>query len=293
MTRPRLDQYRASVASPAVAGGRPRGAALLSVVTVARNALALLPETLRSVRSQGQDWVETVVVDGASTDGTAAWLRDADLVDRWISEPDRGIYDAMNKGVALAHGRVVGFLNAGDSYCEGALESVRGAYLRMGDDAILFGDHLVSHPAIGLEVRIRAEPKSFRHKMAVCHEAVFVPLRLFEKIGLHDLEYSIAADFELLAGEYFRGRTFHNLDRAVTRFESGGASSRAFVRYRHEMLRAHYALRSGHLMRAVTAATMECLLLGLERAGRTVIPPRWNRKLQRAWFTWRARSSSR
>src|SRR3954451_25350744 len=100
---------------------------LLSIVTPCLNAASTLPQALDSVRSQGLgEAVEHVVVDGGSVDGTVDLLRDASGV-KWVSEPDRGLSDAMNKGIALASGRYIGWLNADDFYLPGALHRVRRA----------------------------------------------------------------------------------------------------------------------------------------------------------------------
>lgn len=97
---------------------------LLTVVTPSLNAAATLDEALASVRDQGfGDEIEHVVVDGVSTDGTLEMLRAAEDV-RWVSEPDRGLSDAMNKGVAMASGEYIGWLNADDFYLPGALRTV-------------------------------------------------------------------------------------------------------------------------------------------------------------------------
>jgi glycosyltransferase involved in cell wall biosynthesis len=108
---------------------------LLSIVTPCLNSAATLPEALASVRSQGLDGnVEHVVVDGGSDDGTVEILRQAPEVD-WVSEPDRGLSDAMNKGVGRAGGEFVGWLNADDYYLPGALDRVRAA-LEARPDAV-------------------------------------------------------------------------------------------------------------------------------------------------------------
>ena len=100
---------------------------LLSIVTPCLNGGATLPEALESVRSQGLgEAVEHIVVDGGSTDGTVETLRVAPGV-HWESEPDRGLSDAMNKGVARATGEYIGWLNADDFYLEGGLSRVRDA----------------------------------------------------------------------------------------------------------------------------------------------------------------------
>ena len=99
----------------------------ISIVTPCLNAAATLPETLTSLRAQGYPKLEHVVVDGGSTDGTLELLERADGV-RWVSEPDRGLSDAFNKGVRMATGDVVGWLNADDTYEPGALHAVGEAF---------------------------------------------------------------------------------------------------------------------------------------------------------------------
>jgi glycosyltransferase involved in cell wall biosynthesis len=99
----------------------------ITVVTPSFNAAATIEQTLRSVREQDYPQVEHVVVDGASTDGTVAILERAERV-RFVSEPDRGLSHAMNKGVAMASGSIVGWLNADDVYLPGALRAVGEAF---------------------------------------------------------------------------------------------------------------------------------------------------------------------
>src|SRR5690606_41497725 len=90
---------------------------VLSIITVTFNCRDLLPRTLESVQEQSFPGIEHVVVDGASTDGTLDLIRaHADRLGSWVSEPDKGIYDAMNKGLHMARGEYVLFLNAGDTF---------------------------------------------------------------------------------------------------------------------------------------------------------------------------------
>lgn len=99
----------------------------ITVVTPCLNAAATLPETLESVRAQGYPRLEHVVVDGGSTDGTVELLEAAEGV-RFVSEPDKGLSDAMNKGIHMATGDIVGWLNADDAYEPGALHAVASAF---------------------------------------------------------------------------------------------------------------------------------------------------------------------
>lgn len=124
---------------------------LLSIVTPCLNSAATIGETLDSVRAQGlEEVVEHVVVDGGSSDGTVALLEAAGV--RFISEPDRGLSDAMNKGLALATGHHVGWLNADDYYLEGALARVLAALAEQPDALWITGPCLIVD-AEGNEIR--------------------------------------------------------------------------------------------------------------------------------------------
>ena len=115
--------------APAMAPSGARALTLptITVVTPSFNAAATIEETLRSVREQDYPYVEHVVVDGASTDGTVEILERAEGV-RFVSEPDRGLSHAMNKGVAMASGSIIGWLNADDIYLPGALRAIGEAF---------------------------------------------------------------------------------------------------------------------------------------------------------------------
>ena len=109
-----------------------------SIVTVSHNAVDTLPQTVESVAGQSEkDW-EHIIVDGASSDGTIEYLKSLSDTVKWISEPDDGIYHAMNKGIAMARGEVIAFLNADDVYFPQTLEMVRKAFV---DDAdVVYGN---------------------------------------------------------------------------------------------------------------------------------------------------------
>ena len=306
MPRPTLASYRAAVPHPdrrrggrwASGGEEDRGAASgprkgpprITVVTVVRNAREALESTFASVLAQDYPGLEYVVVDGGSTDGTIELLEthDQDL-DLWISEPDGGIYDAMNKGIALATGDLVGMLNAGDRYLEGALAAVAGAFETAGPEAIYFGDALVHYTDLDLVLHARAEPAALTHRAAICHQAVFIPLELHGAAGLYDTSYRLAADYALLAGEKLAGRNFHDLDRAISAYRNDGLSSqRQFVLYRREMVAFHRAGATGHLARAAAFAGFEVALFHAHALLRPFLGARLADALKRWWFRRRA-----
>ncbi len=306
MPRPTLAAYRAVAPHPArkcggrrvsnretdltTAGGSRDGPPRITVVTVVRDAREALERTLASVLALGYPKLEYVVVDGGSTDGTVELLEafDDDL-DLWISEPDGGIYDAMNKGIALAGGDLgsdlVGMLNAGDRYAEGALTAAAEAFERGGPGAIYFGDVLVHYTNLDLVLHARAEPAALTHRAALCHQAVFVPLEVHAAVGLYDPRYRLAADYAFLAGEKLAGRTFYDLARPIAIYRNDGLSSqKEFARYRREMVAFHRANASGHLARAAALAGLDVALFYAHALLRPFVGARLANALKRWWF---------
>ena len=177
----------------------------ISIVTVSFNSAATIADTLRSVAGQTGVAVEHIVVDGGSTDGTKAVIaREGAHLARWISEPDRGIYDAMNKGIGLATGDVVGFLNSDDFYpssdvlsqvaatfADPAVDACHGdlCYVRREDPTAIVR-YWRSSPHV---------PGSFTRGWVPPHPTFFVRRECYQRLGGFDLAYRIAADFELMA----------------------------------------------------------------------------------------------
>ena len=143
----------------------------LSVVTVVRNDAAGLERTMASVAEQTRPGIEYIVVDGASTDGTLeAIRRRADLVDAWISEPDGGIYAAMNKGAAMASGDYVLFMNAGDRFY--AAETVEKIFEPRPRTELLWGDCVIEKSGGGEEYDCARDVLRHLHRqMTVSHQS--------------------------------------------------------------------------------------------------------------------------
>ncbi len=214
-------------------------APILSVVTICRNVLPALRRTVDSVLP-APPGVEYVVVDGASTDGTAAYLEGLRARGvRVLSEPDRGISDAMNKGVRLASGTWVAHLHADDTYLPGALEQV--AALLREDDADIVCGAIVKTERRG-EVVCQSDPSLLEWDMTINHPATFVRRALFERLGGFDTGLRNAMDYDFFLRARLGGARFRTVTLPVTRMTWGGQSERSIWKTLEETHRVRVRL---------------------------------------------------
>jgi glycosyltransferase involved in cell wall biosynthesis len=221
--------------------GPAGGGVAVSVVTVVRNGAATIGDCLASVAAQSHA-AEQIVIDGASTDGTAGLVRAfRPPVARLVSEPDGGIYEAMNKGILLAGGEVVGTLNADDVYADAAVLAQVAAAFADPELELVYGDlEYVDRADPGRVVRRwRAgafTPRSFYRGWMPPHPTVFVRRQVYERCGLFATDLGTAADYELLLRLLLRHRVrAAYLPRVLVRMRRGGASNRTLG----ARLRAH------------------------------------------------------
>ena len=175
----------------------------LSIITVCYNCARTIEDTIKSVANQRNVDVEHVLIDGASTDGTVDIIKKHKSVSKFVSEKDEGIYDAMNKGIALATGDIVGTLNADDFYPhESVLEAVAKVFLDPNIEAS-YGDLVyVSQQDTDKVVRYWKSrgyvTGLFKSGWMPAHPTFFARKSVYDRLGGFDLNYKIAADFELL-----------------------------------------------------------------------------------------------
>ena len=167
---------------------------------------------------------ESIVVDGGSSDGTAAFLRREKRIARYVSEPDRGIYDAMNKGLRLCRGDFVIFMNAGDEFFNPRVLERAAAVLRAHPDCrFLFGDACLVDEDGHCRFREYDAPVTTQN---ICHQSIFYDRRLFAELGMYDERYRIVADYDFnlraIAGS---GVVPYHFSYPVCRFYEGGLSS--------------------------------------------------------------------
>jgi len=181
----------------------------ITVVTPSLNQAHFIRDTIESVLSQGYPNLDYVVIDGGSTDGTVDILRSYEGRLRWVSERDRGQADAVNKGVALGHGEIIGWLNSDDSYAPGALEAAGRAFLRSRDLDVLYGDadHVLENGAF-----FRRYPtgtfdyQRLAHECFICQPAAFFRRAAFQEMDGLDigLQYCMDYDLWIRLGQRFR-----------------------------------------------------------------------------------------
>jgi glycosyltransferase involved in cell wall biosynthesis len=211
--------------------------ARVSVVTVVRNAERFIEQTIRSVLDQTYESIEYVIVDGGSTDGTLDIIRKYDdRIAYWISEPDRGIYDAMNKGIDRATGEWVIFMNAGDRFY--SPDTVRQVMNAPIDDADLLYGHcqMVYGPGRALIWKTKA-PAEIWKGMICRHQSVFASLSVCRKLHF-DLNYKIGADFAFLFQSARNGFRLKPIDVIVSSVTAGGVSDENLIQGIKENWRA-------------------------------------------------------
>lgn len=235
----------------------------ISVVTVCYNAASAIEATILSVLNQTHPDVEYIVIDGGSTDGTVDIIRKySDRLAYWVSEPDKGIYDAMNKGIAFATGDYINFMNAGDSFVsDDAVSSVvrvaqgNNYGVIYGDAIVVDGDFRYTSKALPLT--------GLRHKSCICHQAAFISN--VKDVLFYDTKYKIASDYDLFARYYFNcNYEFYYLNAPVCLYSAGGLSdgniltikefrkiSRKYCISERETVRYYFTLTSYHIKRFV------------------------------------------
>jgi glycosyltransferase involved in cell wall biosynthesis len=220
----------------------------ISIITVCLNSELTIAKTLNSVAQQSYKDVEHIIVDGVSSDRTLQIINSEGLhVSKLISEKDKGIYDAMNKGVALATGDVIAFLNADDFYANhDVLQQVAETMRNKQLDA-LYGDVEFFRASKPNEVIRKYNsglftPARLRLGIMPAHPALFLKRAIFERCGPFDISYKISGDFEFIA-RAFKGRDLKalHLRQIFVRMQSGGVSTsgwRSTLRINRENIRA-------------------------------------------------------
>lgn len=201
----------------------------ITVITVCYNAKNVIEETIHSVLNQTYDNLEYIIVDGASSDGTAELIQEYALNSgiKWISESDHGIYEAMNKGVVMASGDYLHFLNAGDVFVDEHVVGQVCEMLALKDRDIVYGDILYKYPDGHISRRQYGKicSSKFYYLLGDCinHQAMFAKRECF-KDDMFDLSYQICADREWMIRQKKKGVGFKALHILICRYSLDNSS---------------------------------------------------------------------
>lgn len=201
----------------------------VSIITVCFNSEKTIRKTIDSVFSQTYKNIEYIIIDGDSKDGTNEIIKrktgDAPINVVYVSEPDNGLYDAMNKGIKKASGNIIGIVNSDDYYEPDAVENVVAEYNHgnFKEKTIFYGYE--RNLLRGEEVEVVFYHHRNIQKKNINHPTCFVTKDVYEAIGMFDLKYRSAADYDFLLRAYFdSGVSFVPICKIISNFELGGTS---------------------------------------------------------------------
>lgn len=195
----------------------------ISIITITYNSEKTVEDTIKSVISQGYDDCEYIIIDGGSTDSTIEIVKKyKDKIAYFVSEPDRGICDAFNKGIAVATGEIIGIINSDDMLYPGALNNVAQAY-RQGVD-IIYGKGKRLYLNGHMEDYLPKDLSFFKYGMALVHPSTFVTKSAYMKYGAFNLRYKGCMDRELLLRMKTQGAKFTYVDAYLSIYRMGGFS---------------------------------------------------------------------
>ena len=204
---------------------------LVSVITVSYNSASTIKNTLQSVALQTYPLIEHIIIDNNSTDDTLSIAKQFPHLQKIISEPDKGIYDAMNKGIKIASGEIISILNSDDVFeNDNVVEDVINIF-NSSDASIVYGN-LSYVSKINNQKIIRSwkssayKPNAFLYGWHPPHPTLFIKKKVYNQYGMFDTTLPISADFELMLRfiEKYKVKTIH-LNKLLVRMQIGGASN--------------------------------------------------------------------
>lgn len=220
-----------------------------SIITVAYNSQNTIRDTILSILNQEFNNIEYIIIDGGSSDLTVD-IAEGFRVDFEkvgikyviVSERDKGIYDAMNKGIKLANGDWIGIINSDDYYSLQCLKHVYEAISGMPNSELVYGNMTVLDDN-GVEVlyRPRKPVKDIVNCLTIFHPTVFVSRQVYQRYGKFNSEFKLVGDWEFLKRIYLRGVRFHYVNNVLATFRKGGAGSGFKMTHLSESMRVRHS----------------------------------------------------
>ena len=225
----------------------------ISIITSVFNNVTTIRDAVESVLSQTYDDIEYIVIDGASTDGTTEVIKDyGDRVHKFVSEPDKGIYDGLNKGIAHATGDVIGFLHSDDLYADPNVVTRVAQVFQEENAEAVYGDLIYTSKTDTTKVLRYWKSRDFEHRLLArgwmpAHPTFFVKRSLYEQYGNFDITYRIAADYDFMLRVLSRGIKAVYLPLVMYKMRMGGESNKSVKNIVRKMKEDHRALRSNNV----------------------------------------------
>ena len=190
----------------------------VTIVTVTFDAEEILEETIKSVINQTYDNIEYIIIDGASSDGTVNIIKKhEEKIDYWVSEPDNGIYYAMNKAINKATGEYINFMNAGDTFAD--LDSVTYVMENKDNNAeLIYGNYRKKDSG---QIKEALPQKDWFYNMPFCHQTLFTKTDIM-KNELFDTCFDLAADHNFIIKMYQKQKQFFHIDKVIAVFAPAG-----------------------------------------------------------------------
>ena len=216
----------------------------VSIITVCFNSAKTIRDTIESVINQTYKNIEYIIIDGGSTDGTVDIIKEYEpYIDKWISEPDDGIYDAMNKGIKMATGEIIGMINSDDWYARDCVTSVIHVFTSEPKPDVVHGNIVICDEEGTLLYQIKGEvdvKKDLFKRMTVFHPTMFMKKSAYETEGLYHDKYLIAADYELLCRIVRGNYRVKNVDKELAFMRLGGISNLNY----YQLAKEYFHIRS-------------------------------------------------
>ncbi|OHX64917.1 glycosyltransferase family 2 protein [Flammeovirga pacifica] len=202
--------------------------AKVSIITISWNCESEIEGTLQSVISQDFSDMEYIVVDGNSNDNTLPIINKyKNNIDVLVSEPDKGIYDAMNKGTLLASGEYVIFMNAGDQFYDA--QTLSTFFKKVVDQPdLIYGDHEVVYDHF-VKIKKGGQPNDLWKGMICSHQAIFVKRQLLIEHPFEWKNWKISADFHFIYNRFIEGCSFQHISMNVAKYAAGGLSETSSI----------------------------------------------------------------
>lgn len=202
---------------------------LISIITVVYNSVNFLEGSIKSIASQDSKNYEHIIIDGGSTDGTLDIIHDYESqIHQWISEPDKGLYDAMNKGIRLAKGEYIWFINSGDKlYNNQTISTIESIIQQNSSPDILYGETVIideNDNEIGLrrlKTPTNLNSKSLFNGLVVCHQSFIIKRNIASE---YNLKYKIAADYDWVLRGLKNSKTVINSNLILSKYLDNGFS---------------------------------------------------------------------